>query len=772
MPELIVESFSGGLNTDTDPARLSLNEATVAQDIDIRDGLGRKLPGQDNKFDSLPASLIFKSAVEALFTQPSEQQITLVHGTVSGAEKLYVRPYLDLAGAWVDAWREITEREGTQAVPLVMDASSNTTTIVDAALSSSANDYYNQWIVYNKTRSLAGLVRSYVGATKTITLKWAIASQTNGDDYWLVRFPIWRIGQTTGLFQPDNYARFRVRENAIEILTGNQTGYPSASDLILLYVNRSMLDDSDLDFNSLLCEPNQLDFLNSTDFVTLSEINETDDPLDQDSWIVINVPVYDGFQEGAFNPGISPSKLAWDSGSTIITLADATAKIRISYSFFPADNASPRHFRTSTGIINGSEARLYWSRRITHFDVYLAQADLLSTGANSYVPTSEFRRVRRVAVDDSSWSGTGPYTRTVDITASDWSNAVGETPEFRRGHKNLAIHATAEFAKFVGRHLFLGSVFIDKQRTDIILRTPINSDDLNTPDVKAQNLFLKTSTYGIPRIMGMVESLGRLIVLGETSLLRIIPTVIGEPQVEEVPINKGPVSKKGVIEANGIIYFAAHEGIFAFNLTNIVKESDLVNISDRGGKGGIRQEWQALSEANRQGTIAGYDRNKNCILFSAGGTNYVFWIDRGAWTTFTGINTPQWFFTGIDGELIILTSSGNDEMANVFGSSPDVATQWIWQGGVMEGPIRTKRIRVPFKGTDNMTAKFYDAQESATVQRLPDKILQSNSLTIRRGAEASGLFKRLQVRVQSASSTNSDNEIERIEIEADRLNKK
>ena len=107
----------------------------------------------------------------------------------------------------------------------------------------------------------------------------------------------------------------------------------------------------------------------------------------------------------------------------------------------------------------------------------------------------------------------------------------------------------------------------------------------------------------------------------------------------------------------------------------------------------------------------------------------------------------------------------------VFGSSPDTATQIKWQTGVAEGPIRTKRIRIPFKGTDDLTVKFYDAQESVAVQRIPDVILQANTLTTRKGKEASGLFNRLQILVQSALTTTVDNEIERIEISADQLNK-
>jgi len=102
-----------------------------------------------------------------LFTQPSEQQVTLCHGTVSGVEKLYIRPHLDLAGAWVDSWLDITEREGTNSSPLAMDSPGTSTTAIEASgLSSSVNDFYNQWIVFNVDQGDASLVIDYVGSTK------------------------------------------------------------------------------------------------------------------------------------------------------------------------------------------------------------------------------------------------------------------------------------------------------------------------------------------------------------------------------------------------------------------------------------------------------------------------------------------------------------------------------------------------------------------------------------------------------------------------------
>jgi len=228
------------------------------------------------------------------------------------------------------------------------------------------------------------------------------------------------------------------------------------------------------------------------------------------------------------------------------------------------------------------------------------------------------------------------------------------------------------------------------------------------------------------------------------------------------------VAKNAIVESNGIIYFAAMDSPYAYETAT----GHITNIAERGGKGGIRQEWQAFTEAERIAAVAGYDRNRNCVLFHVGSQNYIFWIDTGSWVNFTGISTPLWLFTGVDGEMIVLADQATDTIANVFGGTPDVSTRMRWQTGVIEGPLRTKRIRIPFKGTDLMEVDFYDAVDSTSTGRIPRRTLQREALTTKKGTEASGSFSRLQVRVQSVNSTNSDNEMERIEIDADGITKK
>jgi hypothetical protein len=80
------------------------------------------------------------------------------------------------------------DRDPDGAGTYTADAGTNATTIVDAALTSAANDYYNGARVYNSTRALWGVVTDYVGATKTVTCT-SIAAQASGDTYYFTNIP-------------------------------------------------------------------------------------------------------------------------------------------------------------------------------------------------------------------------------------------------------------------------------------------------------------------------------------------------------------------------------------------------------------------------------------------------------------------------------------------------------------------------------------------------------------------------------------------------------
>lgn len=767
MSELLIENCQGGLNTDLDPTKIKPNEAVVAKNIDPRDGHFKKLGGADDKFDSLPSSFTPLSAAEFLWTKPSAQQITIVYGTVGGADKLYVRPYV-AAGAWVDDWLELTEAETS----LTADAGTNTTTIVDAGLS--AEDKTG-WVAINTTRGGSALITS---GTTTLALKQSITGQTTGDSYLVTRFPGFYDTSGNFLFAAQNsIVRFRGRENVIEIITGSDDGYSTQtdtkSDFWLGYISGGMFDDSDLDWDDMYCARNNLDMLEAAECVASTAVAaETDDPLpDSTSFIVLFVPLYDGFQEGALWNGNAPFD-GTDYGGTTAETTGTNERIDINFSIpFGNDTADQQP------LVEPARPLVFphplFCRRITKLLVYMAE--ISGIGASRWELSEDLIMVKEVVIDDSSWAGTGPYTQTVSIKGRDYANASGDTIGSRQGHTDLNINANAEFSAFVGQNLFLASVYTDKERPDIIIKSPTNSDIINTPDVKPWGEYIDVSVYGINRILGLYESLTQAVVIGENKILRIESSST-QTIVRETFVEKGGIAKKGIVQAGGIIYIAGLENIYSFATLGSYSQRGAIlrKIGDRetqnGTKGGIRNEWLDFSVANRQAAVMGYDRNLNCVVLAVSTTIYLYFIDLDAWYTYDGIeDAVTWFTTGYDGELIALAGS---TIKNMFSATPDVSNEMDWKTGVLPGPLRTNRIRMPYSGSDDTTIKLFDAERSTTNPQIAPVKFKAQSTVKRIPKEASGRFERFQLNVITDSSTNVDNEIEGIEIEHRQVQKK
>ena len=78
------------------------------------------------------------------------------------------------------------ERREPASGNLTADTNTSTTSIVDAALSSTTDDYYNNWIVKAVSQTDTSEVTDYVGSTKTLTISPAITSLAVGSTYHLI----------------------------------------------------------------------------------------------------------------------------------------------------------------------------------------------------------------------------------------------------------------------------------------------------------------------------------------------------------------------------------------------------------------------------------------------------------------------------------------------------------------------------------------------------------------------------------------------------------
>lgn len=719
---LEIEDFSGGWIPDLPEESLPKNAATVLENADVRNRALSVMPGATEVFTDLPASVLIKSFIQATFGVPSEQNVTLLHGTLSGTHKLYVKPYLSSAGAWVDSWLDLTEAERD----MTADATTSTTAIVDAALASSVDDYYNGWIVHNATRTASAIVTDYVGSTKTLTLSWAIASQAAGDTYHLMRNPVW---DTNGnyLFVPTE-CRYLQRVNAIEIVTGGNKDYtisPYSTDLILTIQNGyQAFDDTDLNFTGFYLTRKHCDMIPSADSeITLNFDTKTADEtgLPQPKYYgIMLVPVYDGFQIGRkdqFVYGI----IGIASADRVIVL-----DVSIRYGFtsaLPVSLALPnkdiKYQGTTSSAWGGSppqptENFLIFDRRITGIEVYICD-----TQSGIFDPKYLFVDwfyVKTLEVNDTAWSGTGiTYTQQIRIDGDDYANAT-QSYQTRAAHSSENIHANASFIESVAGKAFYADVFLDIRRIDFVQFSPNRFDELNMPDVIPHVNNVNATLYGIPKIIGISDGGTSLIVYGTN---RIFELNVDSLVATSSYVERGPVSANGIISINGINYFAARDDIYAYFPSGGNRFGAVKSLA----RGYLRETWRAITESDREAAALGYDARYNMLVIAAGSTIYLYALPdasvselgidtqaAGIWKSYSVSKTFTRFATTLDGACVGIASDGSAYELFATGA----ANTLVYESPVIQGPLKIDVARLVYNATANVTLKLFDIDRSET----------------------------------------------------------
>jgi len=191
MAKLQIENFLG-INKKADPADIDQHECQKLDGFDIYtmpgalvkrggyvDQAGVTLPA------TYPTGLTIKNFYRFRVTRPSAKTITVVHGTVGGKDRVYVSSVYS-GGAWTDEWVELTEQEES----LTGTVSGAGFYLQSNELSSSADDYYKGWYVFDFTRKRGSLVTSYNGTTKVLTLKMTIMAGSEDRTFSIYRFPM------------------------------------------------------------------------------------------------------------------------------------------------------------------------------------------------------------------------------------------------------------------------------------------------------------------------------------------------------------------------------------------------------------------------------------------------------------------------------------------------------------------------------------------------------------------------------------------------------
>lgn len=705
-----LSDFSGGLISDLEAAKLPASAASTLQNADIRNKFLQTLPGVTEVNTGLSASFVKISEEQFLFTEPSEEEVTLVYGTLSGADKLYVRPYLNSSGTWTDSWLELSEKEGNYTDSVISGV-----TLQSNSLLSSTNDYYNGWIVYCVTSDRgASIVSDYNGATKTITLAYAISGMVTGNTFFITRNPIYKSVTEELIFNPSsNGCRFLQRGNAIDIVTGSDLAYPGTvavpgkSDLWLGVLNGyEAFDDTDLNFTGLYLtrKPPESMALLSTTTLSAQAISAGEQELPvptSTAYLFLPVPVYDGFQEGPLYGGLNNDGIYSNGTQQVLTGLTTGQKLRAALSI--------NHDNTFAGILNNS--LIVFDRRITHIRFYMAEATQV-TGV-TYKASSEWRFVYELAVDSSSWSGTGPaYTQTIDITGAEWGAGAGIDISDRQGHSSFNVAANASFIASAKKRVAVANAYADEKRQSFVFFSAINSDELNTPDVIPHTSFLDLSLYGIPKIMSFIEALGFYVAIGENQLVKIDASGLA---VDKNIQARGMSSPNALVNANGLLYFCNLEDIYYYHPSQDVIRSIAT--------GFIREAWRGLTTANKQAAAIGYDKRFEMLVVAAGSTIYTYNLPAayasdlatdtqaiGSWQIYSVDKTFNRFYTDLTGRCIGIASDGKSY--ELFSSG--VANTMTFEKVLGESDLNLHTIRLTYEATATVTAKIFDKTRSDT----------------------------------------------------------
>lgn len=758
---ILLDDFSGGMNTDLDELQLGPRVGSLVQNADTRNGKLASLGGRSAFLSGLPESFYVISPGQFLFTSPSEMECTLVYGKLGGEDKLYVKPYIAANGTWVAAWLDLTEK-----VELACEAETTTTTVKAADLIGT-NNYYNGWIYYNQERNIAAIVTGYNGSTKVLTLSWAITGQDVGDAFLLVRNNIW-MNDGTSYFSPDGACRFLARQNAIDILTGSDAIYDAdasgkKSDLILVALNgHRAFDNSLLNFTGFYLTRKNCSVMHPgtgvSTFQTLSPVDVTptgEIALTDGSYIVLPVATYDNYQDAPLFKGDSPFDQsafgATYSGHATITLSGSNKKIEVSIILnYGIEGSLLVPLLTPNNDGQDVRDHLIFDRRITHIKIYAAAATVTATGVLR--PSSDFRLIDVIEVDSANWTpavGTPAHYVTVYITKDKYDANADVAIQDEQGHGALKIHTNAMFAASTRNRVAAANVYADEKRQSFVFFSPVNADAQNTPSIFPHSSFLDCGLYGIAKITGFVDAGGKFVASGENKIITIDAANL---TVTENLQSRGNVSLQTFIQINGLVYFVDLSDVYFYHPSqNVV----------RGITAGyIREAWRTLSTADKESAAIGYDHRLGKLVIAAGSVVYLYNLPRayasdlasdtqaiGTWEKYDSGTTFVSFFTALDGSCVGIDATG--VAWKLFDSAN---TNMVYEKVIADATFSLDAVRMTYSSTSQVLVKLYDLSKN-TAAPLRTYTFPSQSRLARRDIYKGGMFERLKVRIEASAGT-------------------
>lgn len=754
MPNVDFTDFSAGWVPDIAESEIALNAATKLENAYTRNLSMTALYGLTDYLPSgLPVGLAIKKVRQFQFTIPSTKKVYIVHGLLSSLDRLYVYPYLNSAGTWVDSWLELTEAEPSLAMDADQTAGTNRF-IKCAGLASSADDYYNGWVFLNEQTGYTSYVKDYVGATKTLEI---YNDSNNGALYafsvW--RNPIYAVKGTGAplskvrMFTVPSEIEFVFHENSVKILCGHENIYDRGtsnsdslvqSDFILnvLDGDKKFNAAAEFSFTGFYLTRKQISPLphktNAGDaIISVSAVASSDDPLATAVYAFFLCAKYDGADESPIFVGtVAPydgTRYSYAGGDVYIAFFDGTKLARLTITMYTRKYTDSPNLYDVAGLTykNKDKSVFYhdeplFSRRITGLSVYAVQ--MRGSVPTSYVtPISSFLKVLEIDINDSAWtqsgsSANGWYTITKDVLGSDWTAAQGKTNLVVQGHVSANVFGNARFGGSSADVFVYAGVRQESLRADALIFTPtptqtsaINQSDL-LPSAFA-SLFL--DAYGISEIIACVFTETRVIAFGSDRIVVVNPETQG---VEKVFHERGPVSRNAVLEKNGLVYFAGAEDIYLLHPTQLIIRSIAM--------AQIRDYWRnSVSSGDKAGTSISYDRLNEMLIISAGSTILLYSLPRvyasaevgdlqayGTWGRYLVSKEFLNLFTDISGKAVGVTE---DNLVKRLFETESVNA--VFRSKVFEGSFLLESAVIEYTAPSSVTLKVFDLAKSTTYPR-------------------------------------------------------
>lgn len=605
--------------------------------------------------------------------------------------------YSDDQGA---SWVEITERFTTT----VTGGTTTDFTIADAPPQSNTDDYMSGWVCSRDFDVSFDYVLNYVASSKTVTVKWGIGD-TSGTVTFM-RFPVW---SNSGVSNTNHQAFIRnesppkpsLQQRSDGVIVQCSRSRSDLTDIVLIvpdapsfwfgYLDqKTYFGDNDLDYTGYWAEHKYLDRMFAANAISsITADADADNALpDADDYGVIMSYLLDNGQE------------------SIVYVDETLAYVITSPQVVTVASGESINVTLSIGRL--TDATIYYAyegtKRITAYRIYLAKVDQISD-VPTYRAKSALYFVKEILIDDSLWSGTGPYTYSFIIGKAEWLAGLEQGDSRNVTGSFSAFKSSSDFTEVVeGREVAASlAVGIDNNilrkydRKSYVAVTEFNFANINQADGLPDSKLQDIGDDGIYEILG-IRKLGRYLMIygrNQASVYRIDASGF----LVEVRAMRG----KGTTG-----YFSFHGNGFV----NWWLSDDTVwrideNLGATSISEPIRDKISAIQD--KENAIISYEEDGSLLYLYADSTMYVFDEKRSFWYTYEQSATWTWLAPGKDNSM--LASDGTDiyELLPVTGSTGTLSVKI--QSPVFSVVQDVRKIEIDYNSDVPITITAYEDKD-------------------------------------------------------------